>query len=422
MYIETHILQSFVPSNPNRDETGNPKSADFGGARRARISSQSLKYAIRHSAEFEPMRGDLGTRTQFLGRLLDEPLREQGKKDEHDIETVVRAMAEALKKDKGQRNKQAGEAAEEDESELVEDEPYEAAEERQPEPAKKDPSEHGGIDSERAAVMLFLAPDELPKLVSSLVANWDKLLQEAKRGESRAARAIWQGLWKHSEEKLPTSAPDIALFGRFLAKYPIMDIDAASQFAHAISTHRTDVEQDYFTAVDDLATEEERGAAMLGDIMFHSATYYRYSCVDWDQLVASLHGDRRLASQALECFLLADVRAIPGGKKHSFGHDDAPDFVLGVVREHSQPLSLANAFEKPIRRSEEGFVAPSIRQLDHYWAQITRVYGAKDVHPVACLVRDEVELPALGSALVPSLNDWLTKLLSFLPSAAEAIP
>jgi len=41
--VEIHVLQNFAPSNLNRDDTGAPKDALFGGTRRARISSQCAK-------------------------------------------------------------------------------------------------------------------------------------------------------------------------------------------------------------------------------------------------------------------------------------------------------------------------------------------------------------------------------------------
>ena len=45
--IELHVIQNFPPSNLNRDDTGSPKDCEFGGYRRARVSSQSLKRAAR---------------------------------------------------------------------------------------------------------------------------------------------------------------------------------------------------------------------------------------------------------------------------------------------------------------------------------------------------------------------------------------
>src|ERR1700726_3904869 len=49
MFIEIHAIQNFAPSNLNRDDTGSPKDCEFGGHRRARVSSQCLKRAVREA-------------------------------------------------------------------------------------------------------------------------------------------------------------------------------------------------------------------------------------------------------------------------------------------------------------------------------------------------------------------------------------
>lgn len=48
LYIDLHVIQSVPPSNINRDDTGSPKSAFYGGQRRVRVSSPAWKRAIRH--------------------------------------------------------------------------------------------------------------------------------------------------------------------------------------------------------------------------------------------------------------------------------------------------------------------------------------------------------------------------------------
>src|SRR5690606_32523912 len=65
------------------------------------------------------------------------------------------------------------------------------------------------------------------------------------------------------------SAADIALFGRMLASKPSFNVEAAAQVAHAITVHKVAVEDDYFTAVDDLNSgEEDLGAGHLGETEF----------------------------------------------------------------------------------------------------------------------------------------------------------
>ena len=86
MKIELHLLQNFAPSNLNRDDTGAPKDCDFGGYRRARISSQCFKRAIRQAFAEHQLFGKetdemLAARTK---RLVDEAARlaaEKGKSE-----------------------------------------------------------------------------------------------------------------------------------------------------------------------------------------------------------------------------------------------------------------------------------------------------------------------------------------------------
>src|SRR2546422_3730340 len=56
--VELHLLQSFPPSCVNRDGNNSPKDCTFGDARRARISSQCLKRAIRQADSFADTVGE----------------------------------------------------------------------------------------------------------------------------------------------------------------------------------------------------------------------------------------------------------------------------------------------------------------------------------------------------------------------------
>lgn len=47
LYVDIHVLQTVPSSNINRDDTGAPKTAVYGGTTRSRVSSQSWKKAIR---------------------------------------------------------------------------------------------------------------------------------------------------------------------------------------------------------------------------------------------------------------------------------------------------------------------------------------------------------------------------------------
>src|SRR5690606_7995995 len=123
--------------------------------------------------------------------------------------------------------------------------------------------------------------------------------------------------------------PEVAMFGRMLAidvKKPFgrryLNINAACQVAHALSTNRVAMEMDFFTAVDDLkdreADDSDAGAGMLGTVEFNSACFYRYANVDLCQLKENLGGDEQLARKTVEAFLRAAYHAIPTGKQNTF--------------------------------------------------------------------------------------------------------
>ena len=166
----------------------------------------------------------------------------------------------------------------------------------------------------------------------------------------------------------------MALFGRMVADRPGLGIDAASQVAHANSVNKVDAEFDYFTAVDDLLSEEESGAGMIGTVEFNSACYYRYTNVDVGQLCRNLHSDQELSRQGLEAFLEAFALSVPSGKQNSMAAQSHPSFAMAVVGE-AGPWSLANAFVKPISGSGEGLVVGAIRALDSYWKTLVDMYG-----------------------------------------------
>src|SRR5437870_5738533 len=90
MLIEFHFIQNHAPSNLNRDDTGSPKEAMFGGYMRARISSQCLKRSIRRSDLFEALLADhLATRTRKIGERLEPKLSALGC-DEPEINAIVK--------------------------------------------------------------------------------------------------------------------------------------------------------------------------------------------------------------------------------------------------------------------------------------------------------------------------------------------
>jgi CRISPR system Cascade subunit CasC len=375
MFVELHMIQNFAPANLNRDDTNNPKDCEFGGVRRARISSQCLKRAIRTTPVFaQTTQVDVGTRTKWLVRLLRDQLVQAGKSEE-EANTILAAFVPkyASKLDK---------------------------------------------DGEKTSVLLYLSPAEIDRVAQTLLDNWENLSDEKAR--ENAINQLVKTLVK--EHKGQTSAPDIALFGRMLAEKPELGLEAACQVAHAISTHRVTMEMDFYTAVDDLNPEDTAGAGMMGFTGFDSACFYRYARIDWDQLLENLNGDASLARRSVEGFLRAAVAAVPSGKQNSFAANNPPDLLLAVVRRDGMGWSLANAFERPVRpRSEEGLVAPSVAALDTYWDRLCQVYGTDTLVRTAALALDaNLPLQSLQEAQVENLEAWIGAVTQVLPAGEGA--
>jgi CRISPR system Cascade subunit CasC len=346
------MLQNFAPSCLNRDDTNSPKECQFGGYRRARISSQCIKRAIR-----EDFKKSLDLPPEFLARRsklfvdkLTDKLIQGGKRQEEARVVAIRALN----------------------------------------------SIGLGVDEKdnTTQYLLFLGEKELNNMAEMVLANWAGLKSidaKEKAGKQKS------DLGKKLKGTLDGGkAVDLALFGRMLADLPDKNIDAACQVAHAISTNKVNVEFDFYTAVDDIKPKEEAGAGMMGTIEFNSACYYRYANIDLEQLKKNLGNDEALAYKAIEAFLRASVNAIPSGKQTSMASPTPPDFILAVVRD-SGAWSLANAFAKPVSPGSNGnLVEHSITALVDYWNRLVKVYGDKGVRAKPALALVKAELTGLN--------------------------
>jgi CRISPR system Cascade subunit CasC len=367
MFIELHLLQNFAPSNLNRDDTNNPKDCTFGGVRRARISSQCIKRATRLHPLFEKTTEvPTAERTRFLARALARELEAKGK-DKEESKTAAANFVGALL---------------------------------------------GGMDAKnpsRSKVLFFVSDEEKSTLTQSILENWDQALA----GKIDEKSDPIKNYKKQFSDR--TSAPGIAMFGRMLADDPKLNMDAACQVAHAISTHRVNMEFDFFTAVDDLQDRNETGAGMMGITGFNAATYYRYARIDFDQLVKNLGGDIQLARNTVEGFLRAAIHAVPTGKQNSFAAQNPPSFMMAVTRKDGMSWSLANAFEKPIfPKGNQSLLEASIQQLDAYWADLVKFYG-QEAQPVVGFVGPMQPLEKLSAFTVSDFESWINQTLEALP-------
>ena len=184
-----------------------------------------------------------------------------------------------------------------------------------------------------------------------------------------------------------------------IATLPGRNVDGALQVAHAISTNRLEAESDWFTAVDDLASQDEKGAAMIESTGYNSACFYRYMVLDIDALVARIGA--KSAREAVAVFIASAVSAMPTGKRTSTAPHSRPSFVMAVVRDGAA-LSLANAFVKPVKGAKDGLVAESVAALDSHWDGMAQMYGVDDVKAVAVATTESGALSSLAEFGVPS--------------------
>jgi CRISPR system Cascade subunit CasC len=384
MFLELHMIQNFVPSNLNRDEANNPKDCEFGGYRRARISSQCIKRAIRtHPLFQQTTQVENGKRTQRLAHWLQRLLLDTGRLQE-EVEAVTLKFTGTY--------------------------------------AKK-------MDKEKTKVLTYVSPKEIEYAIDLLLDNWADILPSAKDSDKVMGKIVDDVIKKY---KKVAGAPDIALFGRMLADQPATKLEAACQVAHAISTHAVSMEMDFFTAVDDLRPDAEVGAGMMGYTGFNSACFYRYACIDWQQLVDNLKQDQKtqpcpddiaLARRTVEAFLRAAVAAVPSGMKNAWGQNNPVNFLFAVVRQDGMGWSLANAFVRPVRPTpDKDLVTVSVKELELYWERLCTVFGTKTLSRVAALPIDpHLKLTTLAEYEKPNLEAWIMAIVNTLPAGEETV-
>jgi CRISPR system Cascade subunit CasC len=344
--IEIHALQNFAPSNLNRDDTGAPKDALFGGTRRARISSQCIKRAVRQHFKHKMEEG-------FLGRN-DLAVR---------TKRVYEAIADLLEKKDRDRSK----ALEKAKIALS----Y----------IKLKPAEDG-----RTQYLLFIGRKEIGDLAETIHENWESIVPTAeesdKSNKRKGKKTVANSAPENLKEKVYSifnggKAVDVALFGRMIADMPEKNQNAACQVAHAISTHAVDREFDFYTAVDDRKPEDNQGADMMGTVEFNSACFYRYAVVDWDKLVSNLQYDNELAAKGLRAFIEGFIVVEPTGKQNTFAAHNPPEFLAVSVRRNTAPRSLANAFETAVRvKTGQSLIAESAGRLSAKATALDKLYGA----------------------------------------------
>ncbi len=421
MILELHLLQNFAPSNLNRSDTGAPKDCIFGGVRRARISSQCAKRAIR----------------ELFG---DEKL--FPKNDSEDVKKLRKEFREKL----GERTKRL--------AKQTFFEQFVAAGNSEEDSEKVAEVLLAGIsvwlaDEKKTEYLLYFGGEEIKRfaevgleMFSELLATYDEMQtiksdskKDKKQKKSGIKSAVEKTIGKKLDDMLNgEKVADIALFGRMLADLPERNVEAASQVANAISTHKTSVEFDFYTAIDDLKPDDIAGADMLGIIEFNSACYYRYANVNIEKLEENLAGGKALLDKlkanrdeesketlttlndftkiTIEAFMGAAIEAIPTGKQNWSATHEKPDFILAVVQDTAK-CSMANAFVKPVKETEDkDLIAASVEAFEKRWEKVANGYGDDSFKKSFNISNYEMSLQSFKDAQETSIEDLIKKTVA----------
>ena len=353
-FLQLHYLTIYPLSNPNRDDQGRPKSATYGGAPRLRISSQSLKRAARLSDVMQSdLEGHLGERTQRIGEVIRDALADEGVDGDAAADLAAKVADVFGKID--EKAKDAGHI--------------------------------------RTRQLAFVSPEERACAID--------LARKAAAGESLPdIKELKKAVLRRAD-----GAADVAMFGRMLADDPDFNRDAAVQVSHALTTHRALVEDDFYTAVDDLKRPaEDAGAGFVGDAGFGSGVFYTYACVNAALLKENLDGDAALAAQAAGALAEALATSTPSGKRNSFAHQTFASFVM-AERGERQPRSLAGAFFRPV--TGEDLLEESVVALRNTAEELDAAYfgGDPESREIMDVVKGEGSIGAIKAFAMAAMTD-----------------
>jgi len=307
IYVDLHVIQTVPPSNINRDDTGSPKTAKYGGVIRARVSSQSWKKAMRDYFKENISKEKLGIRTLYIVKSLA---------DEISAQNATYNEAAALELAEKIFNK----------ADIT-------------------------TKDKKAKALFFLGSEQKKQLAKYGISSVEELDKKNIQSILKANQSI-----------------DIALFGRMVADNAELNEDASAQVAHAISTHAIIPEFDFFTAVDDLAPEDNAGAGMLGTVEYNSSTLYRYANVAVHELIHQLNESKETTIEVLKLFVKSFVLSMPTGKVNTFANQTLPNALIVAIRV-DRPVNLVNAFEQPVK-SKDGNAMASIEKLKTEYSKV----------------------------------------------------
>lgn len=384
-FIQIHTLHTYPAALLNRDDAGLAKRLPLGNAVRTRISSQCLKRHWRVAEDrfaLSKLDVPMAVRSRGTLELISKRIQENGVSAEL-AQASVESLRDAGLLDKGGKDKKGEEALKTGQAVLL-----------------------GVAEIDylvtRCAELAQSAPD-----MKTLKAHVAQIV----KGEKKNIEAIKHG-----------SGLESALFGRMVTSDMLASRDASIYVAHAFTVHPAQVENDYFTVVDDLLQEAgELGSAGIFDTELASGLYYGYVVVDVPQLIENLEGisardcfspdtppeHRELAGRVVQHLLHLIATVSPGAKRGSTAPFDWAKFVL-VEAGDWQPRSLAGAFHDALPlddKNDRGTLRQrTVARLSAEITAMDEAYGA----PLArrFLSLDPVELARAERISLNKLADW----------------
>ncbi|MCF8054446.1 MAG: type I-E CRISPR-associated protein Cas7/Cse4/CasC [Deltaproteobacteria bacterium] len=384
-FINFHILISHSPSCLNRDDMNMQKSAIFGGKRRVRISSQSLKRTVRTSSHYKKELGKPSIRTRELAALKAVLIEKLSERFPHEI--IGKAITFFSDKRDFQSNENHADAVA---PWCIEEVEWLCDHLQSNETVKELCNDFFSITGNS---------DNDKKKKRSLIKSFYTIIE--KTGQL-------QGLYNALRNNV-----DIALHGRMAASGLMKPLDGALAVAHVITTHAVDADIDWFTAVDDL---QELGSGHLDTQEFSSGVFYRYASLNLKQLQLNLglipdirseetQESRNAALEIATHLLHLLTTEVPSAKQQSFAAHNLAD--LAMVSFSDIPVSLANAFEEPVKAAPGGgFLKPSVDALHEYWGKIHTGYGLDERTAAFSISKKPPELMTEKKTLA-ELENWV---------------
>ena len=375
-FLQIHTLHSYPAALLNRDDSGLAKRMPFGGSVRTRISSQCLKRHWRTAQDEFAIHSIAGSTEAIRSRNIVErrviaPIRGTDGISDEVLAAVENAFNVGVYGNSG-------------------------ATERGRQPLLLGVPEVEHLH-QRAAAICSEHPNDAKAAGDAAAA-----LFNARRGEGNNFRALMDSA------RLPAGLEG-ALFGRMVTSDPGANIEAAIHVAHAFTVHREESESDYFSVVDDLqGSDEDAGAAHIGDMELTAGLFYGYLVVDVPGLVSNLEGcnsgdwlnaDRGLAAKVAEHLTHLIATVSPGAKLGSTAPYACADLML-IEAGSRQPRSLANAYRTPSRPQ----LAEAISALSGYLGKLDNAYGFKETRRVMSV--DDCDIPGTERLNLDDLASW----------------